>query len=379
LKRRPRPRAIPESWDFSVDRRILELVSGERERTRCRERLERLSESSLDSRSIQREVIIELQRVIGFDRWCWVLADPNTLIPLSGIAEHDYGPEVGRGLELEYSGDDFAAMDVLARRAKPAGSLNAETGGDLARSPRWDEVLRPVGIGDEAVVACRDAFGCWGWIKAYRDGGDPGFEDADLDLLADVAPYLGSVVRRRVTDTTDTGVLEPIPPGVIVLDPDLRPVSLTAGARAWIDGLPVAALFGAWGMLPPQVYPLATLARSRNAATGAHALERAVDGRWVMIEAAPLQGDGDGKIAVTFRGAGPAETFDLLCRAYELTPRECDVLRAVLAGLDTRGATERLIISRYTVQDHLKSVFEKTGVHSRRQLLAKFNASADWH
>ena len=174
-------------------------------------------------------------------------------------------------------------------------------------------------------------------------------------------------------------MLEPIPPGVIVLDPDLRPVSLTAGARAWIDGLPVAALFGAWGMLPPQVYPLATLARSRNAATGAHALERAVDGRWVMIEAAPLQGDGDGKIAVTFRGAGPAETFDLLCRAYELTPRECDVLRAVLAGLDTRAVTERLFISRYTVQDHLKSVFEKTGVHSRRQLLAKFNASADWH
>ena len=72
-------------------------------------------------------------------------ADPDTLIPLSGVAEHDYGPGVPRVLELEYSGNDFAAMDVLARRVSPAGSLSRETGGDLARSPRWDEVLRQVG------------------------------------------------------------------------------------------------------------------------------------------------------------------------------------------------------------------------------------------
>jgi DNA-binding CsgD family transcriptional regulator len=352
-------------------------VSNERDRSRCRERLERLGESSLDCESIHREAITELQRVIGFDRWCWVLADPDTLIPLRGIAEHDYGPALPRVLELEYSGD-FAAMDAVARRAEPAGSLSAETGGDLPRSSRWDEVLRRVGIGDEAVVACRDAFGCWGWIKAYRDSGDRWFEDADLDLLASVASSLASIVRRRLTDESGTCVLEPQPPGVIVLDPDLRPVSRTASASAWIDALPGAALFDSWGMLPAELYPLATLARSRNAPAGVHALERAVDGRWVMMEAAPLEGDGEGKIVVTFRGAGPPETFDLLCRAYKLTRRERDVVGAVLAGLDTRAVTERLFISRHTVQDHLKSVFEKTGVHSRRELLATFNASADW-
>jgi hypothetical protein len=82
-------------------------VASERERTRCRERLERLSESTLDCASIQREAIAELQRLIGFDRWCFILADPDTLIPLGGVAEHDYGPVVSRVLELEYSGDDF--------------------------------------------------------------------------------------------------------------------------------------------------------------------------------------------------------------------------------------------------------------------------------
>jgi DNA-binding CsgD family transcriptional regulator len=130
-------------------------------------------------------------------------------------------------------------------------------------------------------------------------------------------------------------------------------------------------------MLPPQIYPVATRSRSRNALTAAHALERAVDGRWVMIEAARLEGDGEGQIAVTLRGAAPTETFDLFCRAYALTPRERDVAAAVIAGLDTRALTERLFISRHTVQDHLKSIFQKIGIHSRRQLLTSFNASAD--
>jgi DNA-binding CsgD family transcriptional regulator len=313
--------------------------------------------------------------VIGFDRWCWSHADPDTLVPLSGLAQHDFGPQLPRALELEYSGDDFAAKDVVARRAGPAASLSAETGGDLARSPRWDEVMRHVGIGDIAAVACSDALGCWGWIEAYRDGGDRRFEDDDLELLADVGPTLASALRRGVVGASGDGVPAPGPPGVILLDMDLRPVGWTSDARAWIDVLPAAWLFALWGMLPAVVYPVATRSRSRNGATEAHALERAVDGRWVMIEAAPLEGDGAGTIAVTLRGAAPAETFALLCRAYGLSKRERDVVSALAAGLDTRAVGDRLFISPHTVQDHLKSVFDKTGVRSRRELLATFNGS----
>jgi DNA-binding CsgD family transcriptional regulator len=336
-----------------------------------------MSESRLDSGSIGREAIAELQRVMGFDRWCLALADPQTLIPLAGDAEHDYGPAVARSLELEYSGTDFAAMGELARRTVPVASLSAETGGDLARSPRWDEVLRPVGIGDEAVLACRDALGCWGWIKAYRDSSDARFADEDLDLLTEVGPSLGAALRRRINGALNGAVAAASAPGVIVLDRDLRPTSSTAEARGWIEALPAAELFAAWGMLPAVVYPVAALARSPNAATEAHALERAVDGRWVRIEAAPLEGERDGSIAVVVRGAAPAETFELLCRAYALTQRERQLVAALIAGLDTRALTEQLFISRHTVQDHLKSVFGKLGIRSRRELLARFSAAPE--
>jgi DNA-binding CsgD family transcriptional regulator len=352
-------------------------VATARERRRCRERLQRLGESSLDSQSIVRETVAELQRVIGFSRWCVPLGDPQTLVPLAGDAEHDYGPALARVLELEYSGNDFAAMGELARRRAPMASLSAETGRDLARSPRWDEVLRPVGIGDEAVLACRDALGCWGWIKAYRDNDEAPFTEEELELLAAVGPSVGSALRRRINDARGGAIAAAGPPGVIVLDRDLRPTSWTTEARGWIDALPAATLFAAWGILPAVVYPVAALARSPTTATVAHARERAEDGRWVTIEAAPLEGALDGSIAIVVRGAAPAETFDLLCRAYALTRRERQVVAALIAGLDTRAVTEQLFISRHTVQDHLKSVFEKVGIHSRRELLAIFSASAD--
>ena len=53
------------------------------------------------------------------------------------------------------------------------------------------------------------------------------------------------------------------------------------------------------------------------------------------------------------------------------------MVAALVAGLDTREVTEHLFIPRYTVQDHLKSVFEKMNIHSRREMLATFNASQD--
>ena len=351
-------------------------MATERDRGRCRERLESLGASTLDCDSLRYEAVVLLRRVIGFDRWCWPLADPDTLIPLSGVAEHDYGPALPRALELEYSGDDFAAMDVLARRTSPAGSLSDETGGDLARSPRWDEVFRPVGIGDEAVIACRDALGCWGWLKAYRESAERPFAAHDLDLLAQVGPDLGAALRRTLARDRRTGSAAASPPGVIVLDHGLRPLSWTAGAHAWTDVLPAANVYAAFGMLPAMVYPVATLARSRNGGSGSRALERAVDGRWVMIEAAALEGRGNGAIAVTLRDATAGETFDRLCRIYALSRRERQVVAALAAGLDTRAAAERLSISRHTLQDHLKSVFAKIGVNSRRELVASFGTAA---
>jgi hypothetical protein len=43
----------------------------------------------------------------------------------------------------------------------------------------------------------------------------------------------------------------------------------------------------------------------------------------------------------------------------------------VLQGSSTAEVAERLVVSAHTVQQHLRGVFDKTGVRSRRDLVAK--------
>jgi DNA-binding CsgD family transcriptional regulator len=68
--------------------------------------------------------------------------------------------------------------------------------------------------------------------------------------------------------------------------------------------------------------------------------------------------------------AHPSRIASLLMATYDLTDREQEVARHVLRGAPTTGIARALGISAYTVQEHLKRIFAKTGVRSRRDLVA---------
>lgn len=56
---------------------------------------------------------------------------------------------------------------------------------------------------------------------------------------------------------------------------------------------------------------------------------------------------------------------------YGLTDREKNVTRLVLHGDSTAQIAQELCIAAHTVQQHFKSIFDKTGVRSRHDLVEK--------
>jgi DNA-binding CsgD family transcriptional regulator len=94
-------------------------------------------------------------------------------------------------------------------------------------------------------------------------------------------------------------------------------------------------------------------------------------GTWVVLHGTSLVASGSRRAAVIVEPAHPVRITPLLMSAYRLTEREQEVTRLVLRGHSTAEIAERLSVSPHTVQEHLKKIFEKTGVRSRRELVGK--------
>jgi DNA-binding CsgD family transcriptional regulator len=352
-------------------------MPSERARSRCRERLDALADSATDVDSLRREAIALLRPVLGFSRWCSLLVDPDTLLINRGIGENDFSPDFPRLIVQDAGLTDVNNGTVLARSRDPVGALDAATGGDLARCERWRDILAPRGAGDELRVAIADQHGCWGDLMLWRDSDDRPYEPADAQLIRAAGALLARALRRGAVVAAQAAETSPPETGVVLVDGDLRPAGATQAARDWFAAInPAAAPYP--GAIPAPVWSavgrLLGSERGEDPARPPRVRVRAGDGTWAVVEAARL--DGSSTIAVTIRAAAPGEVMSLLCRAHGLSPREQELVSLLLEGLDTRDIAQRLFISRYTVQDHLKSVFEKVGVRSRRELVTGAFAQA---
>lgn len=127
--------------------------------------------------------------------------------------------------------------------------------------------------------------------------------------------------------------------------------------------------------LPVSVYTVAAALQGIERGTASpHAMPttrvRSRSGDWLTLHASRLRGaTGDAHISVVIANADAGSTAGLRLSAHGLSRREVEVATLVLRGASTRVISSTLHISEHTVQDHLKSVFDKTGVRSRRELV----------
>jgi DNA-binding CsgD family transcriptional regulator len=103
------------------------------------------------------------------------------------------------------------------------------------------------------------------------------------------------------------------------------------------------------------------------------------DGAWVTLQAARLRPSDEttvASIAVTIDSIGHADRIDVFSRAHGFTKREGEVVVELSRGNSTRLIAQRLGLSEYTVQDHLKAIFAKSRTSSRAELIACASGAA---
>jgi DNA-binding CsgD family transcriptional regulator len=335
-------------------------------------RLGRLLQSAADIPAIGSAALQSLGPSCGFDHICIGTIDPDTHLVTSHYQTGARGALLRPVLENEYTQPDVNKFSALSRRSDPVGILTEATGGAPHRSARYRDLLQPLGYTDDVRVALATGGALWGYLSAQRSDGPYTFRRGSKELLRSASALLARAVRRLATPGTGTAPGgEPEQAGMLVVDADHRIVSAsTQGAR-------LVRELGDGQYLPPVADMAVTVARMAPSGESPKARVRCPSGRWLTVSASRLSAAGrEPQFAVLLASSHPAELATLLFQAHELTPREIQVATAVWQHLSTEDIATRLCISGYTVQDHLKSIFFKMHVSSRRDLLATIFADS---
>jgi DNA-binding CsgD family transcriptional regulator len=317
-----------------------------------------------------------LQRAVPFDGACWHTLDPGSRL----ITEHrlqkleDRFPVLA---ENEYAADDVNKFERLARSSRRAATLSEATNGEPASSARFRDLLKPGGLGPELRGAFVAEGACWGALILVRSADATDFDAREVELLDRASPIFARAVRRGlIAEACADAAARTDAPGVIELDGTgaLRAASSSAGPL-------LAELAGGSeedGVRSAAVQALASATRAALARAGSNrapelpsSAVQTPGGGWLVLHGGMLGGSSAGRVAVLIQRAHPTLVAPLLLKAFGLTAREQEVAQLLLRGATTAQAAQRLRISPYTVSDHVKAIFEKTGCRTRGELSAK--------
>ncbi len=351
------------------------LVVTDRQRARALARVERVAES--DAKTLRIRVLDEIRQVVAFDSYAWLLTDPRTAVGCAPLADVPSLPDLPRLVKFKYL-TDVNRWTRLARDGPAARSLADGTAGDLEAAPVWREVLFRYGVSDVASVVFADRFGCWAFLDLWRGPGAIPFVQPDLDFLATLVPQLTMALRRcQATTFSEPAVSQrhDLGPVVLLLDEDLNVVSQTAAAQEWLQAL--IPRVSDRPVIPSSAYNVAGQLLAIEAGVDAHdAFSRVhlAEGFWVSLRAARIEaaaGTGRAAIAVTLEESSPLDRLEVFVLSNALSTRERQLTELLATGIDTRDLARRLMLSEHTIQDHLKSIFAKTGARSRSTLVSR--------
>jgi DNA-binding CsgD family transcriptional regulator len=347
--------------------------------------IKRLSSAGLDGPELLRRTAECLRRAVPFGSYCVATLDPASnlityLFNGGSAGEDGHAAVYAEALQRMYFEEDLVRVDAMLRERRLAQPLSEAAGGELDRSMRYREYLGPVGFGHELAGLFVDG-GAWGAGYLTRERGEPDFGAAETTLLARVAPHVGAGLKAAALRSRAGGAPPgPGVPGVIVLDRKGELLSYTPAAERLLsevedlrpgwerEGVPVPITMAA-GALKRALDPLSDA--DQNLVPRVRIRGRS--GRWLTLHASltePTSGR-QSETVVVISPSEPEEVARLNIVSYGLTDREAEIVRLVARGLSTKEMSGALFISEHTVNNHLRSIFEKAGLNSRREIVQR--------
>jgi DNA-binding CsgD family transcriptional regulator len=340
-----------------------------------------LGRNGLPREEYFREVAARLRRVVDCDATCWHTLDPQTrLITGDGgeelISEGVFTPETiseasASILASEYLVRDVNAFAALAARRVPVGILSHATNGKPERSVRYRDVLVPTGIPYELRAAFVSRGRCWGAVHIARKDDKHDFTADDANALARITAAVADGIRATLRLDAARVPSDHAAPGLVVLSTNNDVELITPPAHELLAAMRNPAQPPANDTPPAPLLALAALTR-RNPHNPEQPAAVAVPTRigWITLHASPAHGPARDTVAIVLERAPSPQSTSIRLEAYGVTPRERDIAILLARGLTNPEIATELVLSPYTVQDHIKSLFEKTEVSSRQELVA---------
>jgi DNA-binding CsgD family transcriptional regulator len=328
--------------------------------------------AGLDVQAMGREVVRRLRSVISIDAAFVATVDPATLLFTSAVSEDPLIEAAPLFLANELDGRDVNRFTDLAVGPVPVRTLDQATRGDRDASTRHAAIMRPLGLGDELRVALRTRQACWGVMCLHREVGAAGFSRRDRDIVAKIAPHVAEGLRRALLAGQSRYPHPALGHGVVILDGAGSITSVNDAAERWLAQIPESDWPGSSQL------PLPLLAAAAAAGDGGSGDSprtpsvrlRTIGGDWLSVHASRLHGSDDRSTVLVIEEPGPGHIASLILDGHGVTGAQAKVVALVLRGYSTKQIVKQLAISQYTVQEHLRAVFDKLGVRSRQELAA---------
>ncbi|TDT76136.1 DNA-binding CsgD family transcriptional regulator [Arthrobacter sp. AG258] len=339
---------------------------------RARREIAALATDGLDLSALYAAALALVRQSVPFDQACWAGVDPDTMV-MNSVTNWRPWPVTDeyavRFAQSEYQGNEPNTFAQLMGRPRPVARISDAPGPAVAGSIRINDLLRPLGLVHELRGAFRVDQSCWGVGSLFRNGAVD-FSDREVEFLAAVTGALAAATR--IATRAHHAVWDQHGGPIIVLAGDRGELrAATPAATTWLQALE-DAVPGRFSMVLYAVVEQAKASRTGTARTRM----RDLDAGWVVLQASRLlTGDDPGQMVVTVEPATTGQLLTLLLAAYGFTPREQEVCLELIAGSPDADISRHLFISPHTVHDHLKSIFDKVGVGSRGELVARLTAT----